>query len=148
MLLVGCNSAQPIDRSALDQRYQETQLASGVLSIVPLRIEPDRAPPTVVNWWYAGTSGAGHVVVYRELTWDAKGKPIGEEKRYRINQDALKINGPFAYTKDAARWLPLYEAVPGEIAPPADLPTTRKTPEPISNDPITRPDQPVLPPVD
>ena len=54
--LAGCESTQRIDRAALDERYQQTQLAKGVLSIVPLRVEPNQPPPVVVNWWYAGSS--------------------------------------------------------------------------------------------
>ena len=147
-VLVGCSSPQRIDRSALDQRYQETQLAPGVLSIVPMRIESDRTPPVVVNWWYAGTSGGDHVVVYRELTWDANGKPIGTEKRYRIGQASLTISQPFAYVKDASRWLPLYDVVPGAFAPPTDLPTVRQTPKPIDSNPIQLPNEPAVPEVD
>lgn len=147
-VMVGCQSTREISRHTLDKLYFDTVMASpGVLSSVPKHIDA-QASPTVVNWWYAGTSGGGHIVVYRELTWDANRKPIGTEKRYRIGQDSLTIGQPFAYVKDASRWLPLYDAAPGAFAPPADLPTVRQTPEPISNDPIRLPENPVLPPSD
>lgn len=143
--LAGCESTRRIDRATLDERYQQTQLAKGVLSIVPLRVEPNQPPPVVVNWWYAGSSDGQHSLVYRELTWDNAGNPVGTEQRYRIAQNALKIQQPFASTRDAGRWMPLFEAA-DEIEPPADLPTARKAPVPIDNDPVRRPEQPVVPP--
>lgn len=146
VVLVGCEQTQRIDRAALDQRYQETQLADGVLSIVPLRIEPNATPPTVVNWWYAGTADSQHRVVYRSLTWDTAGKPVGQETSYRIPADQLKIAQPVVPSSDAARWLPLYEAAPDEIKPPTDLPTARQAPSPVDNDPIRLPDEAVVPP--
>lgn len=147
LMFVGCKSAQHIDRAALDQRYQETQLAEGTLSIVPMRLSPDAEAPVVVNWWYAGTSNGEHQLVYRELTWDQDLKPVGEEQRYRVSQEALKINEPFVYTKDASRWLHLHEAA-DEIEPPTDLPTARQAPKPIDNNPIQLPNEPVVPKVD
>ena len=146
-VLVGCQSTRVIDRHTLDKLYFDTVMRPDVLSSVPKQID-SHAPPTVVNWWYAGSQAGDHHIVFRKLTWDQQGKPIGEEKRYRVSQDALKISEPFAYTKDAARWLHLYEAAVGEIEPPADLPAVRKTSDPISIDPIHLPDQPVLPPTD
>jgi hypothetical protein len=145
LLLAGCESNQRIDRAALDQRYQETQLAEGVLSIVPLRADPNQPPPTVVKWWYAGSREAEHRLVYRELTWDDAGNPVGKEQRYSIARSALEIQQSFAYTSDSAYWLPLHE-VAEAIEPPTDLPTARKTPKPVENNPIRRPDDaPVAP---
>ena len=147
-VIVGCESTQRIDRAALDQRYLETQLAEGVLSVVPLRAAPGSDPPVVVNWWYAGTRHHEHRIVYRELTWDSDRKPVGLERRYRIDQRELPINAMFDSTTDEARWLPLYEAAPDEIEPPADLPTARKAPTPIENDLLSRPDAPPARPTD
>ena len=146
-VLVGCQSTREISRHTLDKLYADTALNPNVLSSVPKHLDV-QASPVVVNWWYAGTSGGDHHIVLRELTWDRQGKPIGEEQRYRIPQNALKISEPFAYTKDAARWLPLYEAVPGEIEPPADLPPVRQTPKPIDRNPIQLPNEPALPKAD
>lgn len=148
LLLAGCSQTQFIDRSTLDQRYEETQLAEGVLSVVPIRLEPDAPPPVVVNWWYAGTSENQHRIIFRELTWDSDGKPVGKEVRYRVARNQLVIAQPFAPTSDAARWLPLYEAAGDEVEPPADLPTARKAPSPEQNEPIRLPDESVLPPTD
>ncbi|MFK7787867.1 MAG: hypothetical protein AB8C95_00055 [Phycisphaeraceae bacterium] len=148
IVMSGCAKAQLIDRPALDQRYLDTQLAEGVLSIVPLRLDPNVKPPVVVNWWYTGTDGDQHQLVYRELTWDDERKPIGKELRYRIQADQLAIASPFPATKNDLRWLPLYDAAANGIEPPADLPTARKAPNPITNDPIRLPQQPVLPAVD
>lgn len=148
LLLAGCAKTQRIDRAALDQRYAETQLAEGVLSVVPIRLEPGVEPPVIVNWWYAGSSGGDHQLVYRELTWDRDLRPIGVEQKYLIAQGGLAIQERFARTSDASRWVPLHEAVPNEIEPPADLPTARKAPHPVTSDPITRPDERVLPPAD
>jgi hypothetical protein len=146
LLFVGCESTQRIDLETLDQRYQETQLAEGVLSIVPLRADPNQPPPKVVKWWYAGSSDTEHKLVYRELTWDSAGKPVGKEQRYSIARSALTIHEPFAYTSQSAYWIPLYEAAQA-IEPPADLPTARKAPKPFENQPIRRPDDaPVAPP--
>jgi hypothetical protein len=146
--LIGCESTQRIDRATLDQRYQETQLAEGVLSVVPARLQRDTLPPVVVNWWYAGTRDREHRIVCRELTWDSERKPTGLERRYRIAASELAIAEPFASTNDEARWLPLYEAAGKEIEPPADLPTARKAPNPVENDPIQRPEAPPQPPTD
>ena len=148
IVLSGCSSPQRIDRQALDQRYQATQLADGVLSVIPLRSEIGDSPPLVVNWWYAGTSDGLHELVYRDLTWDAQGNPTGNQVRYRIAADQLKLDTPFAYMRDDARWVPLYEAAPNEIEPPADLPTARKAPKPIETNPIRQPDPSVLQPQD
>ena len=145
-LLVGCQSVQTIDRATLVERYEQTQLAEGVLSVVPLRLEADAQPPVVVNWWYAGTSENQHRIIYRELTWDSAGKPVGKEVRYRVAKNQLVIVLPFAVTSDAARWLPLYEAAENEVEPPADLPTARKAPSPEQNEPIRLPDASVQPP--
>lgn len=142
LLLVGCKSAQSIDRSALDQRYEETQLAEGVLSIVPMRLRPEAQSPIVVNWWYAGTKAGEHQLVYRELTWDQDRKPVGKEQRFRVSQDALDISEPFAYTTNEASWLRLHEAADA-IEPPADLPTARQAPTPIESNPIQLPEEPV-----
>ncbi|MBX2852936.1 MAG: hypothetical protein KTR15_14465 [Phycisphaeraceae bacterium] len=148
VVLAGCAKTQLIDRATLDQRYQETQLAEGVLSIVPPLLQRDARPPVVVNWWYAGTRDREHRIVYRELTWDRERKPVGVERRYRIAASELAIAEPRASTTDEARWLPLYEAAGNEIEPPADLPTARKAPKPIDHNPIKRPDEPLLPPND
>lgn len=148
IVLAGCEQTQRIDRAALDQRYQDTQFADGVLSIVPLRIEPGEQAPVVVNWWYAGTSDGQHTIVYRELTWDSERKPVGREARYRIAQTGLKVVQPIATTQDSRLWLPLYEAAPDDIEPPTDLPTARKAPKPIEIDPIAQPDKPTLPAID
>lgn len=150
LLLVGCSKTQFIDRPTLDRRYQETQLAEGVLSVVPLRAEAGAEPPVVVNWWYAGTRDGQHQLVYRELTWDSQRKPVGNEARYRIVSTQLPIVEPFAATMDEARWLPLYEAAANEIEPPADLPTARKAPNPVETNPIQQPDEdsPRLPTAD
>ncbi len=148
VVLTGCTKAQRIDRPTLDLRYQETQFGEGTLSIMPLRPDPASPPPTIVNWWYAGTTDGEHRIVYRQLTWDDAGKPIGQERRYRITMDQITITETFAPTDDATRWLALYEAAPNEIEPPADLPTTRKAPKPITNDPIRLPNESVLPPSD
>jgi len=147
MFLAGCESTQRIDRATLDQRYQETQLAQGVLSIVPPRIDRSTPPPTVVNWWYAGSSDTDHTLVYRELTWDNAGNPVGKEQRYTLARSALAIAQTFPKTDTAARWLPLYE-VAKEIEPPADLPTARKAPKPIENEPVRLPEKPVVPPTE
>lgn len=147
-VFAGCQSSQRIDRATLDQRYQETQLAQGVLSIVPSRLQRSDQPPIVVNWWYAGTRNDEHQLVYRELTWDTQAKPVGLERRYRIAADALLIAEPFASTSDEARWLPLYEAAGAEIEPPADLPTARQAPLPVDQNPIQLPDQPLQPSTD
>lgn len=144
----GCQSTQRIDRATLDQRYEESQLAEGVLSIVPSRVERNAKPPIVVNWWYAGTRSGEHQLVYRELTWDTQAKPVGLERRYRIAADALLITEPFASTSDETHWLPLHEAAGAEIKPPADLPTARQAPLPIDQNPIQLPDQPLQPPTD
>ena len=143
VVLVGCTQTELIDRPTLDQRYRETQLAEGVLSVVPIRPDPETEPPVVVNWWYAGTRDGQHQIVYRELTWDSQRKPIGAEARYRIVSTQLPIAEPFAMTSDESRWLPLYEAAANEIEPPADLPTARKAPNPFEADPIRQPDEPV-----
>jgi len=148
LLLIGCTKTQQIDRPTLLEHYQATQLAEGTRSIVPLRLEPNAKPPTVVNWWYAGTANGQHHLVYRQLTWDNDRKPVGQEVRYRIAADQFTIAEAFAPTDDAARWLALYEAAPQEIEPPADLPTTRKAPKPVTSDPIRLPDESVLTPSD
>lgn len=148
IMLVGCKSSPRIDRSTLDQRYQETQLAEGTLSIVPMRLAPNAEPPVVVNWWYAGTSNGEHHLVYRELTWGSDQQPVGQEQRYRVAADDLKIDEPFAHTKDAARWLHLHEAAAGEIKPPTDLSTARKSPKPLDSNPIQLPSEPVVPQLD
>lgn len=141
LLVVGCNRAPVIDRETFDQRYQQTALAEGVLTAVPLRI--DRAkPPTVVNWWYAGTSRTGHYLVFRELTWDAQGRPIGRELRYHVPADELAIRQPFAKTRSESSWLPLYEAAT-DIPRPSGLLTERQVPDAHRPDPV-RP-QPVDP---
>ena len=140
MLVAGCKGAQRIDRPTLDQLYQETQLAQDVLSVVPLRLEPDAPTPVVVNWWYAGTRDGLHRLVYRELAWDQDRNPVGSERRYRIDAKVLQVIEPFEPTDDASRWLPLYEAAGSEIEPPADLPTARQAPQPIENSPIQQPD--------
>lgn len=145
MVLTGCKGPQRIDRSTLDQRYQSTQLADGVVSIMPKRLDSHRPAPVVVNWWYAGSSGGQHEIVYRDLTWDSTGKPVGNEARYRIAADQLKIALPFELMREASRWVPLYEAAPDEIEPPADLPTARKAPQPIETNPIRQPDETVFP---
>ncbi|MEM9345279.1 MAG: hypothetical protein AAGB26_01550 [Planctomycetota bacterium] len=147
-LLSGCTKTQRIDRATLDQRYEETQLTEGVLSIVPLRIMPDGEPPVVVNWWYAGSSSGDHQLIFRQLTWDQDLVPVGAEQKYVIAQGDLLIKERFARTSDAARWVPLYEAASNEIEPPADLPTARKAPGPITNDPIKRPEELAPPPID
>ena len=145
-VLAGCTRTQLIDRPTLDQRYQETQLAEGVLSVVPLRPEPGVEPPVVVNWWYAGTRDGQHQLVYRELTWDSQRKPVGSEARYRIASTQLPIAEPFAMTSDEARWLPLYEAAANEIEPPADLPTARKAPKPFDRIRLKTRESPLPPP--
>lgn len=132
LFVAGCGRAPVIDRSAFDQHYEESALAQDVLSAVPLRIDPDQ-PPTVVNWWYAGTDSSWHYLVKRELTWDSKGKPVGREQRYRLIPSELDITKPFARTRDDARWMPLHEAVRG-LEPPSDLPTTRRLPDPVRRD--------------
>ncbi|MEO0474628.1 MAG: hypothetical protein AAF085_01480 [Planctomycetota bacterium] len=144
VVLAGCAKAQRIDRLTLDQRYQQTQLAEGVLSVVPLR-QDSSVPPTVVNWWYAGTSSAEHELVYRSLTWDAQGNPVGRQTRYRVAASQLTIANSFARTSNARRWLPLHE-VAQEIEPPADLSTARKAPNPVDSDPIRRPNTPIQSP--
>lgn len=141
IIMSGCTKAQRIDRATLDQRYQETQLSEGAVSIMPLRLDPDAKPPTVVNWWYVGSSSDVHHLVYREVTWGAARKPVGKEIRYRIARDQLAIDQPFAITDNEARWLPLYEVAPSHVQPPADLPTTRKPPGPVPADPIALPSQ-------
>lgn len=148
VVLAGCTKAQRIDRPALIERYQATQLAEGTLSIVPLRPDPQAKPPIVVNWWYTGTANGQHHLVYRQLTWDDQAKPIGKEVRYRITVDQLTIAQPIARTDDPARWLALYEVAPNEIEPPADLPTARKMPNPVTNDPIRLPEESVVQPRD
>lgn len=151
VLLTGCTQTQRIDRATLDQRYQETQLAPGVLSIVPPRLQRDAQPPIVVNWWYTGSRGGEHRIVYRELTWDSERKPVGLERRYRIAANELAIAVPFDATADEARWLPLYEAAGEKIEPPADLPTARQAPKPYEKNPMKRPQpyaEPNRPPAD
>ena len=133
LMLVGC-MPRIIDRDELAQRYKETALNPAVLSSVPLQIDPDQ-PPTVVNWWYAGTRKQRHYIVFRELTWDSRGRPVGQEKWYRVPAGELSTRVNFDKTYDDAQWLPLYEAAVG-LAPPADLPTARLRPEPVSPDPI------------
>ena len=138
-------ASQRIDRAVLDERYRETQLVEGVLSIVPPLVERSAAPPTVVKWWYAGSDEAAHRLVYRRLTWDAEGNPIGNEQRYAVARDALQIPQPFAYTNRSALWQPLHEAAPA-IEPPPDLPTARQAPKPVENNPVRRPDDAVIEP--
>ncbi len=121
-MLAGCQGAPVIDRAQLDERYEQTALAEGVLSALPLRVDP-ADPPVVVNWWYAGSSDRWHLLVFRELTWDETGEPAGRELRYRVPRDELSVASVFASTRDAGRWVPLYEAVAG-IAAPADTVTT------------------------
>lgn len=145
LLLLGCTNSQRIDRAELDQRYQETQLAPGVLSIVPPRLQRDAQPPIVVNWWYTGTRSGEHRIVYRELTWDSERKPVGLERQYRIAADELAIVVPFDATADEARWLPLYEAAGEKIEPPADLPTARQAPKPFENIPLKPRESPFPP---
>ncbi|MEM6505651.1 MAG: hypothetical protein AAF711_09305 [Planctomycetota bacterium] len=141
VLLSGCSKAQRVDRAALDQRYQATQLVEGVLSVIPQRVMADVEPPVIVNWWYTGSSQEDHRLVFRRLTWDQDLVPVGIEENYLIAQTDLPIQQRFMITRDPTRWVPLYEAAPNEIEPPADLPTARKAPNPITNDPIQRPEE-------
>ena len=131
LLLTGCMSAL-IDRAELDQRYAQTAQAQGVLSAVPLRIDLD-SPPTVVNWWYAGTRDERHYLVYRELTWNESGKPIGKERWFRVPAQQLAVRSTIGKTRDDAKWLPLYEAAIG-MPPPWDLPTSRLPSDPLPPD--------------
>lgn len=135
LLLTGCMPRQ-LDRAGLDELYQETALAEGVLTSVPppIEIDPD-APPIVVNWWYAGTRMGKHYLVYRELTWDKDGEPVGRERRYRVLQEALSVPEPFDKTRDEALWLPLFEAAPG-VPEPWGLLTSRQRRESARPEPV------------
>lgn len=138
MVLSGCVRAPRIDRAELDERYAETALAEGTLSSVPSRVEQGE-PPVVVNWWYAGTNQGWHNLVYRQLTWDTTGRPVGIEKRYRIEQSQLAIRSTFDQTSDSTRWLSLYEAAT-DVPRPPDLLTSRQLPDSVSPQ-IVEPDQ-------
>jgi hypothetical protein len=139
LICIGCTADQPIDLPTLIERYEATQLAEGTISIVPLRLDRDEPPPIVVNWFYAGTRNAEHLLVHRWLTWDDQGQPIGEQTRYTIAEQAFSIAEPMPRTENDARWLPLYEAA-ASIPAPSDLPSKRQPPSPVATDPITRPD--------
>ena len=152
MPMAGCGLAPVIDRAELDQRYEQTALAEGVVSSVPKRVEA-ADPPKVVNWWYAGTGPKWHHLVYRELTWGPDGDPVGREQRYRLRLDDLVIRATFARSRDDADWVPLYAVVEG-VDPPADLPTSLRQAGPKRPDTVrpevAQPDQrtpvPIEPP--
>ncbi len=138
-LLVGCTATR-IDRDTFNSLYQETALREGVLSVVPLHERDPDSPPTIVNWWYTGTSNGYHRLICRQLTWDQTGQPVGQEFRYRIAQNELVIQGIFPRTTDARQWVPLYEAA-ADVPLPSDLPTQRQRhgtagPEPVEPDEI------------
>lgn len=139
LLLMGCSSGQKLDRFEFDLRYEQTQFDQGVVSVLPLQINQD-LPPRVVNWWYAGSTDLEHVLVFRELAWDAFGQPKGTEYRYRILRHALAIHHPFVYSNESAMWLPLYEAS-SEIKPPSDLTTVRQSANPLDREPEKLPTQ-------
>lgn len=129
--LAGCT--ERIVRSDFNKLYRQTSLNEQALSVVPKHIDHDD-PPTVVNWWYAGTHKDDHQIVSRRLTWDREGNPKGEQQRYKINRADLKIDEEFDTTSDSTRWLPLHEAS-SEVQPPADLPTVRSGPAPAGKKP-------------
>lgn len=135
--LVACAPSRQIERSALDLQYEETALAEDTLSSVPLRIEPDADGeyPRVVSWSYAGSRRGMHYLVFRSLTWDREGDPVGNQRRYRLKESELTIQSPIDYTRDSRRWLPLYEASP-EFDPPADVVTRKQLHDPIQPRPI------------
>ena len=134
-LMVGCASSR-IDREKFDALYKETSLREGVLSSIPLHDrDADTQPPTVVNWWYVGTRRGYHGLIYRELTWNQSGDPVGREHRYRIAESELKIPMAFPRTSDSALWVPLYEAAE-DVPLPIDLPTHRKIRDNVQAKPV------------
>lgn len=140
LMLAGCVRSTRVDRAAFDQQYEQTALAPGVLTAVPLRMDPDEPSPVIVNWWYVGSRWGKHFLVYRELTWDEERKPVGRERWYRIAEAELPVASPTEFSSDPADWLPLYEAS-GEVALPPDLATTRKNALP-SEPKLTNPQKP------
>jgi len=126
-LLVTLAGCKTLDREQLVAQYEQTALAEGVRSTIPLPHEPfdPDSPPTVVNWWYAGSRLGTHYVVVQELQWDASGRSQNRERWLRVSGEALQIDQPFDKTRDPRRWVPLYEAAPDTIPPPPDLVTRR-----------------------
>ncbi|MGB0766080.1 MAG: hypothetical protein ACPGYV_00055 [Phycisphaeraceae bacterium] len=136
-IAMGCQQSRRISIDELKQRYQDTVFADGVLSIVPLRLEPDSDPPVIVNWAYAGTKANEHHVVMRRLTWDDEQRPVGVEARYRIAASDLTIRETIEQTDWFDAWVPLYEAaLSPAFDPPPDLPTSRRPPGPATETPI------------
>lgn len=139
-LLVTLAGCKTLDREQLVAQYEQTALAEGVRSTIPLPHEPfdPDAPPTVVNWWYAGTRLGTHYVVVQELKWDASGRSENHERWLRVNGAALEINQPFDKTRDPRRWVPLYEVAPDTIPPPPDLVTRRMQlrPKPLRSEQV------------
>jgi hypothetical protein len=135
LLLPGC-MPKLIDRAQFNECYEATALADGVLATPPRLVDP-ADPPTVVNWWYAGTRKSRHYVVCREMTWDAAGKPVGVETWYRVPADQLVVRPTFDKTLDDDKWLPLFEAS-ADVPPPVDLPTSRTRNDPV----LAEPNQP------
>lgn len=146
LLPLGCASV--LSQDALVVRYTETALVKGVVSSMP-RADENAEPPVVVNWWYAGSDPRFHHIIYRELRWDASGDPVGVEERYRLDQTSVTMTTRFEKTSDASRWLPLYEAMPGVVPPPADLKTRRHVDGRVPLDerrvPLREPDPSVQP---
>lgn len=124
LLLAGCNAPRAIDRDELDKLYADTALAEGSASFVPLHAGAGDRPERVVNWFYAGTDGRGHLLVYRELVLVGQ-EPARRERRYTIDASALSIAQTFDRTRDRSRWVYLHEAAEG-IEPPGDVLTSRR----------------------
>lgn len=142
LLSVFAGCASRIDRNTLDTLYQDSAMSPGVLSSVPLQIDP-QAPPTIVNWWYTGSEWGDHFIVSRQLNWDTTGQPRGRQRNFRIDAAEIKIAAPFSRTEDSTRWIPLHEATRGAVPPPRDLATTLNVPKPETPQPVVS--EPVAP---
>jgi|GEM_PF-2339534 len=138
----GCVRSTSLDRAAFDLKYQETALAEGTLSSLPISIAPDQPAPIVINWFYAGSRGDIHYVIFRQLTWDDEAKPVGMQRWYRISDSDLSIKNSFPFTRDSRQWLQLYEAS-ADVTMPPDLATQRQLGHPASQ--VPTPAQPQAP---
>lgn len=139
LLVAACSAGSKAVRvSDFAALYESTTFAQGVVGAVPLPRERRGEAPTVVNWFYAGSSGAEgagvHRVVLRTATWDAAGEPVTGERWYLVPADQLVIVEPMSVTRDVARWVPLHEAAEG-IAPPPGLDSWRERIDPQEIDP-------------
>ena len=134
--MAGCAGSGRAERVAdFGRLYEETTFAADTVGVVPLPRERVGRPPTVVNWFYAGSRGGLHRLVLRTATWDASGEPVTDERRYDVPAEQLLIAEPFAVTGEVARWVPLHEAAAG-VAPPPGVDTWRERIEPERADPV------------